>query len=505
MHKSGEIIKRQLLIVQLLKLKRLHILVLLILLFQIQVFAQDYIQIYKQAKVFYEEGAFTSSIRLLKQIETGIGPTIKTQSLLVYNYLHNEQFIDAKIAIEKYKRLAAYTTGDAHQKLLQQEALINAGLRKLEDDFRNKEMTPQKKMQAARVAIQASYPPNSQTKTQKEIDDIRKQFETSSLLERKYDEYLKRITDAAATELKKKANTFSEEQAYFKDLALYSITAGNMTWTKENLKMTYFSDGTPIVMAKNEEDWINYFHAEIPCWRYHQYDPNQDPRLGLEYNMYVIMNEKRIAPECWRVPTINDWKHFSANIGDWHELYIPDAVFTLATKDGSKQYGAVYWNSGHRKDESRILKLKGKNKSGFSAIPNRSISRYGNAVDRNDNNKAVWWAMTPKNDWFKIEYKTTYNNLLEVRKDYNTEVAGFYFTNSYDINLPYSKKTIFIYWNFLTEDRLAKAQNRKPRYTDNIFTYDITKFNTQGQINAPESYERRSTVHMQGYPIRLVR
>jgi len=113
--------------------------------------------------------------------------------------------------------------------------------------------------------------------------------------------------------------------------------------------------------------------------------------------------------------------------------------------------------------------------------------------------------MTPKNDWFKIEYKTTYNNLLEVRKDYNTEVAGFYFTNSYDINLPYSKKTIFIYWNFLTEDRLAKAQNRKPRYTDNIFTYDITKFNTQGQINAPESYERRSTVHMQGYPIRLVR
>lgn len=469
-------------------------------------YSQSSVDIFNSAKNQYENGNYTTAIQNLKALERSIGTNPKIQSLLVYSYVAKNDFVNAKISFEKYKRLAVYATGDAHQKLLQQEALINAGLRKLEDDFRNKEMTPQKKMQAARVAIQATYPPNSQTKTQKEIDDIRKQFETSSLLERKYDEYLKRITDAAASELKKKANTFNEEQAYFKDLALYSITAGNMTWTKENLKMTYFSDGTPIVMAKNEEDWINYFHAEIPCWRYYQYDPNQDPRLGLEYNMYVIMHEKRIAPEGWRVPTINDWKHLSTNIGDWNELYIPDAVFTQATKDGSKQYGAVYWNSGHRKHESRIIKLKGKNKSGFSAIPNRSISYYEKAVDRNDNNKAVWWAMTPKKDWFKIQYTTNYNNLLEVRKDYDTEVASFYFTSRYNDGYGLStKNTIFVYWNFLKEDELAKAQNRKPRYTDNIFTYDITKFNTQGQINAPESYERRSTVHMQGYPIRLVR
>lgn len=469
-------------------------------------YSQSSVDIFNSAKNQYENGNYTTAIQNLKALERSIGTNPKIQSLLVYSYVAKNDFVNAKISFEKYKKLAVYATGDAHQKLLQQEALINAGLRKLEDDFRNKEMTPQKKMQAARVAIQATYPTTNKTKTQKEIEDIRKYFENSSLLERKYGEYLKRITDAAASELKKKANTFSEEQAYFKDLALYSITAGNMTWTKENLKMTYFSDGTPIVMAKNEEDWINYFHAEIPCWRYYQYDPNQDPRLGLEYNMYVIMNEKRIAPEGWRVPTINDWKHLSANIGDWNELYIPDAVFTQATKDGSKQYGAVYWNSGHRKHDSRIIKLKGKNKSGFSAIPNRSISRYDKAVDRNDNNKAVWWAMTPKKDWFKIQYTTTYNNLLEVRKDYDTEAASFYFTSRYNDGYGLStKNTIFVYWNFLKEDELAKAQNRKPRYADNIYTYDITKFNTQGQINAPESYEKRYTAHMQGYPIRLVR
>lgn len=486
------------------KPKRLLILMGLLFIYQTPILAQDYVQIYKQAKKSYEEGEFALSIQLVKQIETGIGPNIKTQSLLVYNYLYNEQFIEAKIALEKYKRLAAYATGQAHQKLLQQENAINEGLRRLEEEFRNKEMTPQKKIQAAKLAIQKTYPQNSQAKTPKEIEAIKYGYETSSLLEKKHNEYRQRIANFAESELKKKENTLQQEQNYFNQIALKAITVGNKKWTTENLKLTYFRDGTPIVRAKNEEEWINYFHAQIPCWRYPQYDPNQDPRLGIEYNMYALMNEKQMAPEGWRVPTINDWKNFSANVGDWNELYIPDAVFTMATKDRSKKYGSVYWNSRHRKHDSRVIKLKGKNKTGFSAIPNRSMRYSYEALDSNDNNKAVWWAMTTEADWIKRQLSVN-NNVLEVRKDYETEVASFYFTSVYNDAYGLStKNTIFVYWNFLKEDELAKAQKRKPRYSDNIFTYDITKFNTLGEIKKPESYEKRDTAHMQGYPIRLV-
>lgn len=467
-------------------------------------YSQSSVDIYNKAKSLYENGNYTNAIQNLKSLEQSIGSNPRIVSLLVYSYVANKDFVNAKISIEKYKKLAVYAKGNAHQKLLEQENVINNSLKKLEEQFKNNEMTPQKKMQAAHTAIQLTYSATNQIRTQKEAENIRNYFETNGLLEKKYNEYLQLITNVAEAELKKKVNTFSKEQIYFNEISLTSIRAGNLTWTKENLKMTYFRDGTPIVMAKNEEEWINYFHAEIPCWRYHKYDPNQDQRLGLEYNMYALMSEKQIAPVGWRVPTINDWKNLTATIGDWNELYIPDAVFTLATKDGSKQYGAVFWDSYHRKHEDRVIKLKGKNKSGFSAIPNRSIWYEQIHKVKNDNNKAAWWALTPKKDWFKIQYKL-YDNQLEVRKDYDTEVASFYFTSRYNDRAVLStKNTIFVYWNFLKEDELAKIQNIKPRYNDNILTYDITRFNIQGQIQRPETYEKRSSDHMQGYPIRLV-
>lgn len=467
-------------------------------------YSQSSIEVYNIAKSQYENGSYTYAIQNLKALEQSIGANPKIQSLLVYTYVANNDFINAKIAIEKYKKLAVYASSEAHQKLLQQEEVINAGLRNLEEEFRNKEMTPERKIWAARTAIHETYSPYNQTKSQMEIESIRNKLEISSRLEKKYNEKLQQITNTVATELNKKNNTFPQEQEYFNQIGLSSITVGNVKWTTENLKVTYFRDGTPIVMAKNEDDWVNYFHAGIPCWRYLQYDSNQDPRLGLEYNMYALMSDKQIAPEGWRVPTINDWKNFSKNVGDWNELYIRDAVFTLATKDGNKQYGAAYWNSVHRFHESRVLKLKGKNKSNFSAIPNRTMSFYEKGPENNDNRKASWWAMTTKKDWLMKKYIVN-ENLLEVWKEYDTEVAAFYFTNSYDIGVPYAKNTIFIYWNFLKEDKRAEAQRRKPRYLNSHdwnYTYDITRYDINGYINTEKN--KRTSDHIEGYPIRLI-
>lgn len=483
------------------------VIIFFVLISSLSTFSQDYTGIFNQAKSQYEAGQFFSSIRLLQQIENAIGPTIKTQSLLVYNYLNNQQFIEAKIALEKYKRLATYTTSEAHKKLLQQEPVINEGLRRMEDEFRRKEMTPQRKMQAAQAAINSTYFTNTNLITPQERENRLKYFTSSAEYEKGFQAFKKRIAASAAEQLLQKENVYNRELDYFKQTTSKSINVGDLLWTTENLRMTYFRDGTPIVMARNEEDWIYYFHAEIPCWRYFNYDPNMDSRLGIEYNMYALMNENQIAPEGWSVPTINDWKKFSAGIGDWNELYLPEMVFTKATKDGSKKFGYVYWNSRHRKHESEILKLKGKNKSGFSAIPNRSILKDSYYKDREDNNRAVWWAMTPKKDWSKTSFNM-YDNLLEVRKDYETDAAAFYFTSTYNDQFGLStKNTIFVYWNFLKEDELAKVQKRMPRYTDQFYsyTYDITKFKNNGEIAPPASYERRSTDHMQGFPIRLVR
>lgn len=118
-------------------------------------FSQTSLDQFNAAKAQYESGNYSSSIQNLKLIEQNIGPNPKVQSLLVYVYLSLNNYKNAKIELEKYKKLVPYGYSQGHKDLLSKEKLINDQINILEQ---NHNLAIQnKRMAEAKNAIAVTY------------------------------------------------------------------------------------------------------------------------------------------------------------------------------------------------------------------------------------------------------------------------------------------------------------------------------------------------------------
>jgi uncharacterized protein (TIGR02145 family) len=92
------------------------------------------------------------------------------------------------------------------------------------------------------------------------------------------------------------------------DNLLKKIAIGQQEWSAENLNVDKFRNGEIIPEAKTLEEYFKYIEGNNPCWCYYDFNKNNDSIYGKLYNWYAISDKRNIAPEGWRVSTVNDWK-----------------------------------------------------------------------------------------------------------------------------------------------------------------------------------------------------
>jgi len=86
-----------------------------------------------------------------------------------------------------------------------------------------------------------------------------------------------------------------------------SIKIGNQTWMKSFLSVQTFQDGTNIIHAKNEKEWVKANDNKLPAFRFPHYDSNLGNSLGLLYNFYAVNHPSVLPPTSdWQVPSLND-------------------------------------------------------------------------------------------------------------------------------------------------------------------------------------------------------
>ncbi|MEB2786010.1 fibrobacter succinogenes major paralogous domain-containing protein [Algoriphagus persicinus] len=124
-----------------------------------------------------------------------------------------------------------------------------------------------------------------------------------------------------------------------------SVQIGNQIWMKENLSLIRFSNGDEIFHASNQEEWNQAYIDKIPAWSYYEDLEANGLIYGLIYNYYAIKDDRGLAPESWKIPTISDW----------NKLFEYNGGIEVA---GRKLKSQNYWVS-----ES------GTNESGFNALP----------------------------------------------------------------------------------------------------------------------------------------
>ena len=141
-----------------------------------------------------------------------------------------------------------------------------------------------------------------------------------------------------------------------------TVRIGSQIWMAENLKVTHLTDGTPIPLVPDQEEWSNLTEMGY-CW-FNNDSASNFQEFGVLYNWYTVDTEN-ICPTGWRVPTLADFEMLESFLIS--HLYNYDGTTSedkIAKSLASKNYWETVPNEGGIGND----KTKN-NTSGFSAKP----------------------------------------------------------------------------------------------------------------------------------------
>ena len=189
-----------------------------------------------------------------------------------------------------------------------------------------------------------------------------------------------------------------------------SVKIGTQTWTTENLNVSTFRNGYPIMEAKTNEEWNQANENKQPAWCYYENDPKNGAKYGKLYNWYAVNDPRGLAPAGWHVPSDAEWTILSDFLGGG--MTAGKKMKSLSgwnsyTSGGSKTCpNCASWNEEYRKKvpchtckDSRSVSAptithsgNGTNSSAFSGLPGGL--RYSVGYFRLIGNDGYWWSRT---------------------------------------------------------------------------------------------------------------
>jgi uncharacterized protein (TIGR02145 family) len=182
-----------------------------------------------------------------------------------------------------------------------------------------------------------------------------------------------------------------------------TVLIGDQCWTKENLRVTKYNDGTEIQLENSggtggsSSIWQNLTTGARCIYANDFYQtPSNLTKYGYLYNWYAAKgiitaggtSTKNICPSGWHVPTDEEWTTLTTDLGG--ESVAGGKIKSVRT---------FYWNSPNE---------EATNESGFSALPGGF--RITDGSFNNIRNSATFWRATEVNA----------NNAWSSRLDYNS-------------------------------------------------------------------------------------
>jgi uncharacterized protein (TIGR02145 family) len=158
-----------------------------------------------------------------------------------------------------------------------------------------------------------------------------------------------------------------------------SVTNCGLTFTKQNLNVSKYTDGTPIPQVTDPTAWAN---LTTGAWCYFNNTTANGTTYGKLYNWYAVVGiydtasannpalRKKLAPTGWHVPTDAEWTQLTDCLGGGS-----------VAGGKMKSTGTSLWQSPN---------TAATNESGFTGLPGDHRSFNGQFMDIGSS--ATWWS-----------------------------------------------------------------------------------------------------------------
>ena len=203
--------------------------------------------------------------------------------------------------------------------------------------------------------------------------------------------------------------------------AYETIAIGTQCWTKTNLKVTKYNDGTLIGDSTNSTWGTAVIGARTG------YDvsvvllSDYVGTFGYLYNWYAVTDPRKLCPDGWHVPTDAEW---TIMIQQLDNMASATAVGTQSAIAGTVLKSAVTnssMGSGLGWNPATPTPSPGTNTSGFSALPGgirSSIGSFGGF-----RSEAHFWSATEFDPNTAIRRKLQFGDGLVYRLSHNKSVG----------------------------------------------------------------------------------
>jgi len=187
-----------------------------------------------------------------------------------------------------------------------------------------------------------------------------------------------------------------------------TVLIGTQCWTKENLKVTKYNDGTDIPLdatggSNGKTGGQNWSSFNTGARTVHSNNNANLAIYGFLYNWYAAKGiatalsttYKNICPTGWHVPTDSDWNKLVISIDSGADTTGTISQSSIAG-GRMKSTGTTLWNSPNTDAD---------NTSGFTALPGGYRSNTGSFLDIR--NFAIFWSATEVNNASSL-YRSQY-------------------------------------------------------------------------------------------------
>lgn len=180
----------------------------------------------------------------------------------------------------------------------------------------------------------------------------------------------------------------------------HTIIIGAQKWMVENLKVIHYNDGTIIPLVLDEDEWSLLTEGAYCVTE--KNSKSYKNTFGVLYNFYAVVDDRKLCPDGWHVPTASDWKILIDYLG--------------GVKIAGEQMKDI---------DSNLWKVSIKNASnniGFSAIPAGGRGRLGGVGEIGY--YATWWSSTPEDSIYAWHWGL-YPDKNNIRFNPGHKASGF--------------------------------------------------------------------------------
>jgi uncharacterized protein (TIGR02145 family) len=115
------------------------------------------------------------------------------------------------------------------------------------------------------------------------------------------------------------------------------VKIGSQTWTAENLNVSTFRNGDPIMEVKTYEEWKKAKKDKIPAFCHYNNDSTNGKKYGKLYNAYAILDPRGLAPKEFHLPSVEEWAKLGDELGGWKQA--GDKLKNSSEWDGTNSTG----------------------------------------------------------------------------------------------------------------------------------------------------------------------